>query len=157
MILKNCPIKWAKLHQVDRTFTPAWSINAYLTPEQIEAVKAAAAEVSDGKLTVSLKHDDDGTYISCSRKEKRRDGTDNKPPRLVDANKRPFTEEVGNGSICNIIAKPFKYDTAGKKGVTMILEAVQVVDWHEYKGNEDFDSADSELGEAPPDEEDFPA
>lgn len=142
MILKNCKIKWAKVHQVDRTFTPAWSINAYLSPEQIEAVKAAADEASAGKLQVSFKHDDDGTYISCTRKEKRRDGTNNKPPRVVDVMKRPFTEEVGNGSVCNIIANPFPYDTAGKKGVTMILEAVQVIDWHEYKGNEDFEDTE---------------
>lgn len=138
MILSNCKVKWAKVHQVDRTFTPAWSIQVYLNSEQMDAVKAAATEVSEGKLAASFKHDDDGTYITCSRKEKKRDGTMNKAPRVVDAKKQPFTEEIGNGSVCSIIANAFAYDAAGKKGVTMILEAVQVVNWVEYKGNEDF-------------------
>lgn len=124
---------------MDRTFTPAWSIQVYLNSEQIEAIKFAAAEVSEGKLSASLKHDDDGTFITCSRKEKKRDGSMNKPPRVVDIKKHDFKEDIGNGSVCNVIANPFAYDTAGKKGVTMILEAVQVVKWEEYVGAEDFD------------------
>lgn len=141
MILTNCKVKWAKVHQVDRTFTPAWSVQVYLNSEQIDAVKQAASEVSEGKLQASFKHDDDGTFITCSRKEKKRDGNMNKAPRVVDMQKQVFTEDIGNGSICNVITNAFAYDTAGKKGVTMILEAVQVVKWEEYKGNEDFEDA----------------
>lgn len=156
MILTGCKVKWAKVHQVDRTFTPAWSVQVYLNPEQIVAIKAAASEASEGKLQASFKHDDDGTYITCSRKEKKRDGSMNKPPRVVDIAKKPFAEEIGNGSICNVITNPFPYDTAGKKGVTMILEAVQVVNWVEYKGSEDFEDAPATAATNGADTDDLP-
>lgn len=141
MLLSNCKVKWAKVHQVDRTFTPAWSIQVYVNSEQIEALKKAAREASAGKYDPAFKHDDDGTFITCTRKEKRKDGTENKPPRVVDLSKRDFKDDIGNGSVCNVIAAPFAYDAGGKKGVTMILDAVQVVEWVEYKGSEDFEDA----------------
>ncbi len=129
MILNNCKVKWAHVHQVDRRFTPRWTINVYLNAEQVNALRTDK---------VPLKNDDEGTYITATRNETRKDRTPNKPPRVVDMAKQPFTKEIGNGSVCNVIVTPFDYEFAGKKGVTVLLDAVQVVEWKEYVGEEDF-------------------
>jgi len=129
MILNNCKVKWAHVHQVDRRFTPRWTINVYLNAEQVNALRTDK---------VPLKNDDEGTYITATRNEKRKDGDPNKPPRVVDMAKQPFTKDIGNGSVCNVIVTPFDYEFAGKKGVTVLLDAVQVVEWKEYVGEEDF-------------------
>ena len=130
MILNNCKVKWAHVHEPDSRFPPpSWSVNIYLDPDQLTAV---------AKEGVPFKTDDDGPYIQAKRKTKNQKGSDVKPPRVVDMMKKPFTEEIGNGSICNVIVQPYDWTFGGKKGRGMWLDAIQVGTWDEYKGNEDF-------------------
>ena len=78
------------------------------------------------------------------------------PPRVFGANRLPYDGPVGNGSDvrCQIIIKVFEYK--GKKGLTVYLNAVVVVNLVEYSNiNEDalFEGlaagADDVFGDAP--------
>lgn len=130
MILNNCKVKWAHVHEPNNNFPPpAWSINIYLNAEQLNAVKAEG---------VPFKTDDDGAYIQAKRKVKTNEGKEIKPPRVVDMAKQPFTKEIGNWSVCNVIVDFYDWEFNKKSGRGAWLNAVQVVDWKEYVGSEDF-------------------
>lgn len=130
MILNNCKVKWAHVHEPNNNFPPpSWSVNVYLNGEQLNAVKAEG---------IPFKTDDDGAYIQAKRKVKTVSGKDMKPPRVVDMAKQPFTKEIGNGSICNVIITPYEWEFNKKTGKGAWLDAIQVVEWKEYVGSEDF-------------------
>lgn len=130
MILKNAKVKWAKLIKPDE-MSGKWSINLYLSAEQIEAVK---------KEGINPKEDKDGIpFVQATRKPKSSKGADIEPPRVVDAERKPFTKNIGNGSICNVIVSFYDWEFNKKTGRGVWLEAVQVVDLKDYAGSEDFD------------------
>lgn len=130
MILKNAKVKWAKLIKPDE-MSGKWSINLYLTAEQI------AELVKEG---IEPKTDKDGVpFVQASRKPQSNKGATIAPPRVVDMNRKPFTGAIGNGSVCNVIVSIYDWKFAGKVGKGVWLEAVQVVDLKEYAGSEDFD------------------
>lgn len=140
MILKNAKVKWAKLIHPDE-MSGKWSIDLYLTPEQLAAVKAEGIEP---------KLDNEGVpCITAGRKPKSAKGTDIPPPRVVDINRQHFKGAIGNGSVCNVIVSFYDWKFAGKTGRGTWLEAVQVIDLKEYTGREDFDGvpAGAEINE----------
>ncbi len=130
MILKNAKVKWAKLIKADE-MSGKWSINLYLSSEQMEAVR---------KEGIEPKIDKDGVpFIQATRKPKSSKGTEIDPPRVVDIDRKPFTKNIGNGSTCNVIVSFYDWTFNKKEGKGVWLEAVQVVDLKEYTGTEDFD------------------
>lgn len=140
MILNNAKVKWAKLIQPDE-MSGKWSIDLYLTAEQLEAVKAEGIEP---------KTDKEGTpFIYAARKPKSNKGTEIPPPRVVDMERKPFKGAIGNGSVCNVIVSFYDWTFQKKTGRGVWLEAVQVVDLKEYAGREDFDGvpAGAEINE----------
>jgi len=131
MILYNCEVKWARLTAPDQ-MSGKWSIRIYLSPEQADALRAERLE---------LKADEDKrVFINASRKPVTSKGKKVEPPRVVGMDKKPFEKEIGNGSICNIIADPYDWTFGNKTGRGLWLNAVQVVTWKEYVGHEDFDA-----------------
>lgn len=150
MILNNCKVKWAHVHEPNNNFPPpTWSINVYLNPEQLNAIKAER---------VPFKTDDEGAYIQAKRKTKTTEGKDIKPPRVVDINKQPFAKDIGNGSICNIILDFYDWEFNKKSGRGAWLNAVQVVEWKEYVGSEDFGEPEPKpaVDNTPEGEDDLP-
>lgn len=144
MILKNAKVKWAKLIKPDE-MSGKWSINLYLTNEQLESLKAERIEA---------KVDKDGVpFIQATRKPKSSKGADIEPPRVVDIERKPFTKSIGNGSICNVIVSFYDWEFNKKEGRAVWLEAVQVVDLKDYAGSEDFDEP---VGAAMKNEDDLP-
>lgn len=131
MKLNNCKVKWAHVHEPNNSFPPpTWSINIYLSGEQLNEVKAEG---------LPFKTDEEGAYIVAKRKTKTVEGKDIPAPRVVDMNKQPFNKEIGNGSVCNVIFDVYEWEYMKRKGKSAWLNAVQVVDWKEYLGKEDFD------------------
>lgn len=130
MILKNCKVKWAKLIKPDE-MSGKWSINLYVTSEQLAELKAQGIEP---------KVDKDGVpFVQAARKPKSNKGTEIDPPRVVDADRKPFAKNIGNGSVCNVIVSIYDWTFQKKEGKGVWLEAVQVVELKEYEGREDFD------------------
>lgn len=129
IVLKNVRVKYAKLIRPGQAYDEGqpdlWSVNMYVNAEakaQLTAVGATPKIDKEG-----------GEYFIAKRNVVNKNREDVKPPILVDGRKEPFTEEVGNGSICNIAVTPFPWEKgrAGtpsyKTGVLIYLNAVQVV------------------------------
>jgi hypothetical protein len=121
--LKNVSVKYAKVIRpgkaYDESHPEEWSVNMYVTDEDREVLMAHG---------VNPKEDKQGQeYFIAKRKTIAKSGEPMKPPTVVDAKKAPVTDDIGNGSICNIVVTPFPWEKGKKKGVTLFLNAVQVV------------------------------
>ncbi len=100
-----------------------------LSSETIEDLKHAGVPVkNDGER---------GSYVTAKAV---------RPPRVMDASKRPWDDTViGNGSTIKIAAKPFDWTFKGKSGVSLGLNSLMVVNLVEYEMEElDAEESDTE-------------
>ena len=139
--LNRVRVQWASV-QADNpntTYDPRWEVEAILSSEQ------AAVFVDAG---VKVKEDDGVLSLRFKRKvsgDKKGGGTyTNKPPQVVDAAKAPFTDLIGNGSLCNIAYSLRDWDGFGAQGVAADLNAVQVLELVPYGGDQGADEFDDE-------------
>ena len=66
-------------------------------------------------------------------KVKRKDGSLNQPPKVVDSQLNPITNTlVGNGSKIKVSYRPFEWNFGGRSGVSAGLNSVQVLELVEY-------------------------
>ena len=100
---------------------------------------------SDGVYTLDLSLDSKNKKIAESdglkikNKAKRKDGSLNKAPDVIDNMKRPLEGTlIGNGSAVNVLYKTYEWvhKPTGNTGVSADLQAVQVVDLVPYAGDE---------------------
>ena len=128
IVLRNVPIKWAKLHDPDRPSWggSSWKINAVLSEKQAKAFKEVGFRV---------KQDGNGDwYITCERKEITAGGKKLRPPRIIGRDGMPSQEHIGNGSVCNIKVWCKYWKSASDEGLKPYLDTVQIVDLIEYDG-----------------------
>jgi hypothetical protein len=131
-VLRNVPVKWAKVHQPNTSFEPhSWEIVAVLTKEQADALQKEAKDLSP--KGIKFKEVEGNIEFRFRRKTERSDGnggtTKNSPPVVVGP-KGPgdlFDKLIGNGSICNIQYSFSAYENKFGKGVTTDLKGVQVL------------------------------
>ena len=143
--ITRASVKYAKVHRPGKAYDSShpdeWSINAYVTPEDREALMARG---------VNPKTDKDGAeYYNIKRSVKTKAGADAKAPDVVDHAKKPFTEDIGNGSICNIAVTLFPWTKGPKSGVKLYLNAVQVIKHVAYQtsGADSFQEEEPEVEE----------
>ena len=138
-MLKRVPIKWAALQSPDTAYEHKWKVNAILTSVQAEELKSAG---------FNIKIDKDGdSFLEVSSKVTKVDGSKNNPPRVVGSDgKTPFTQEPGNGSICNIQVFAKTWDKSGNNGIKSYLNGVQVVEHIPYAGGASFDDESGDSG-----------
>ena len=120
-VLKNVKVEWAKVFEPDTKFTPVYSVDAVLDQQHVKQLQ------EDG-LGDMIKEKDGNKVFRFKKKAISKDGKPLPPPKVVDMKKQPFTELLGNGTVCNIAYEPFDYEFAGRKGKTARLLALQVVD-----------------------------
>lgn len=108
------PCKWAKVYQPDDYGGDLrYKVNLYLN-------KADLRTLADSGSKVKVKEDDDGKYVTFSRKQSQEINGEVKelgPPLVIDAEKNPFDAEIGNGS--EVTVKVAIYDTRMGKGTRM--------------------------------------
>lgn len=125
IVLRNVRVKYAKLikpgQAMDENQPDLWSVNMYVTDADHAILNDLGAVPKVDKSGVE--------YFVGKRNVKNKKGEDVKPPAIVDKKKQPFTEEIGNGSECNIAITPFHWTKLGKSGVLLYLNAVQVVNF----------------------------
>jgi hypothetical protein len=140
VIIKDVELRWAKLNNAVSPFgTLQWELQVVADKsrtkelEQFGKVKAT----TDGKVSVNLK-----------KKALKADGSPAEPVRLVDAKKETIQDRsiVGNGSKGNVMVFLRPYEMMGKKGISVMLVAVQVTELQEYRATSgvDFDMLDSD-------------
>jgi len=88
---------------------------------------------------IKNKGDERGDFVTIKRKAKRKDGSANKAPDVMDGMKRPLEGTlIGNGSAVNVLYKTYEWvhKPTGNTGVSADLQAIQVVDLVPYAGAE---------------------
>jgi hypothetical protein len=137
--LSNVRVAWARVIRpgkaYEETAPPEWTVNMYVTPEDADLLQAHGCTPATDK--------EGHEYYRAKRKTVTKAGQAMKPPVVVDKRKAPFTEEIGNGSICNIVVTPFPWTKGKKSGVTLFLQVVQVLD-HVTVGYDPTDLLDAE-------------
>tara|TARA_R100000750_G_scaffold50450_3_gene35333 strand:- start:1176 stop:1652 length:477 start_codon:yes stop_codon:yes gene_type:complete len=132
---------WAAITNPNTTFDSdgVWTVDvANLDKKNLAVVK------KDG-LTVKNKGDDRGDFVTVKRKVRRKDGSLNRAPDLVDGQKRTMTNTlIGNGSKVNVHYTTYEWEFKGRSGVSADLRAIQVTDLIPYntEADEAFDVVD---------------
>lgn len=150
IVLKNARVRYAKVikpgHAFDEGQPDLWSVNIYPTDSDRELLLATGA-------TEKMDKNNDGFFIA-KRNTRNKQGDAVQPPAVVDAKKNPFTQEIGNGSVCNIAVTPFTWTKGKNTGVLLYLNAVQVVNHVAASQGVDafdvVDTGDAETGDGLP-------
>jgi hypothetical protein len=134
MTIVSGKVYWAAIQAPNTTYEPEWGLDMLVDDNNRKAFEA------DG-VAIKNKGDERGDFVHIRQKVSRRDGTQNDAPVVMDGQKKPFSDLVGNGSVCNVQYTPFEWEMNGKSGTSPILKKVQVVSLVEYAGGnaEDFD------------------
>ena len=136
--LTNVRVKYCKVIKPGKAYDDGapdeWSTNMYVTPEDRDTLMANG---------VNPKEDKEGhEYWLAKRKTVNTKSEAVKPPVVVDGSKRPFTDDIGNGSVCNVAVTLFPWERKGKSGVLLYLNAVQVVNHVPFSGAGGADAFD---------------
>jgi len=131
-VIRNVSFYYAKLDKPVSPFgTDIYDMQVRFPKERIEEMSAygKVREVEDGNFAINI-----------TRKAKNAKGQAT-PVRIVDANKNPITDLIGNGSSGNIIVYQYDWAVSGRTGRKTVLIAVQVTDMIKYVPQEavDFD------------------
>lgn len=129
--IEGATLNWVKVAKPQQN---PFNKEEYQYEMQIATTDAAKAEEwKANHLNVKTK---DGVHtVSLRRKAKRADGSDNGPVRVVDANLAPFenVSTIGNGSVGNVIVFQYPWNNMGRSGISSSLTAIQVIEYKEYK------------------------
>jgi hypothetical protein len=132
MIVRNCKVKWASLKNPNTTYTPRWEVNMYPPEEGVAQMEDAGIELKTDKETGEK-------FYKAMRNVQTKSGKELSPPVVVDRQKEPFDQLIGNGSICNIKLTVKEVNAFGQNRVKGYLDSVQVINHIPYGDGEDFD------------------
>lgn len=124
LAIKNVPVRWAHLINPDTMYQPQWSVEMLLNAADAKQMKALGFNVKDSE---------DGPFLKAKSVVTTRGGKVNRKPVLVGPDPAvPFEEEVGNGSVCNVLVYAKYVTVSGKKYLACYLNGVQVIEHVAY-------------------------
>ena len=154
-LLKNVKVNWAEVHKENERYG-GWSCEVEVTHEVMDQLiqMGVADKVKTTKADYSKEKGADGKYplmtvnpyLKLRVYPTKKNKEPNKAPIVIDAMKRPFTENIGNGSVCNVSIHVWDKGD-GTRGI--IWKAIQVVkhiaygdplDEFEAVGGDEFES-----------------
>ena len=145
MPVLNGKAYWASVVTPNTTFDEDGVYSIDLAVDE-ENKKSA---VSEG-LSIKNKGDERGDFVTIKRKAKRKDGSVNRAPDIMDNMKRPLQNTlIGNGSTVNVLFKTYEWNhkPTNRSGKSADLQAVQVVNLIPYEGSNSASSAFKEVPE----------
>ena len=145
MPILNGKAYWASVVSPNTTFD---ADGVYSVDLAVDAENKKKAE-ADG-LSIKNKGDERGDFVTIKRKAKRKDGSANKAPDVMDGMKRPLQNTlIGNGSDVNVLYKTYEWNhkPTGRSGTSADLQAVQVVNLIPYEGTGSSANAFEEVPE----------
>jgi hypothetical protein len=93
----------------------------------------AKAVFEESGLEIKNVGDEKGDFIKLKRKVRRKDGSMNQRPTVVDSQNTPMNDTyIGNGSLVTVKFRPYDWSWGNRKGRGGDLCAIQVVDLVEY-------------------------
>lgn len=120
---------WSFTKNPDVKYEPVWRITVQMEDSEAQKLK---------EFGVKVRRNDDGIFEYKFKRNvtNRKTGGQNPPPRVVDAQKEPFDQIIGNGSKVVVQYKPFEWKNSFGKGVGLDLQAVQVIEHIPYAGGD---------------------
>jgi len=122
-VIRNVNFYYAKLDKPVSPFgTEIYDLQVRFPKERIQEMSAfgKVREVEDGNFAINV-----------TRKAKNAKGQKT-PVRIVDTNKAPVKDLIGNGSEGNIIVYQYDWNVSGRSGTKTILIAIQVTNLIKY-------------------------
>lgn len=121
---------------------PSWKIDLIVDDKEKERLEGLGLK---GKAT-------DANRFTFKQKAVRKDGTENRPPNVVDAGKNPWPDDtlIGNGSKVKVAFTTYEHQMSKQYGLGKGLNAVQVLDLVPYSGGggvSEFDNEASDVDE----------
>ena len=147
MPILNGKAYWASVVSPNTTFDED---GVYSVDIAVDANNKKLAEAEG--LSIKNKGDDRGDFVTIKRKAKRKDGSANKAPDVMDGMKRPLQNTlIGNGSDVNVLFKTYEWNhkPTGRSGKSADLKANQVIDLVAYEGGNTTASEFEEIPDAP--------
>ena len=110
---------WASVTTPNTTYEPVYTVNLVVDDETAESFKSRG---------YSVKEMDEGQALIIKRKVNGPNGMVRQAPKLVDAQKNPLDERVGNGSKVKVQYKEWESVWKGKTFKGLDFQAMQVLD-----------------------------
>ena len=129
---------WVSVAQPNTTFNSdgVWSVDI----SNLDEKNMAKAQAQG--LSIKNKGDERGNFVTAKRNVKRKDGSMNTKPKVVDSAKKDISATlIGNGSDINVLYSTYEWNFSGKAGVSADLHAIQVTSLVEYTAKEDANDA----------------
>lgn len=118
---------WASVQAPNTTFEPVYQVDLHVNEDSAKALK-------DLGLTVKKV---EGEYVcKFKRKQFKLDGTENKKPTVVLADKTPFDGLVGNGSEVIVQFSTYEWKNKFGSGISADLQGIQIIDLVEYRAGD---------------------
>lgn len=122
---------WASVMRPNTTFDSdgVWTVDVSLD--------AKNKKIAEGdKLTIKNKGDDRGDYVTVKRNVRRKDGSFNKAPQVMDSQKRVMKETlIGNASEISVLYTTYDWEFKGRSGTNADLRAIQVKNLVPYQND----------------------
>ena len=136
-VLKNKKLMWTKLAKPEDSFDKShtyWSTVVLVDQATSDKMKKAGMSGA-GKTTVV-----EGTEVPSIKMTRKthwkKSGDEKSPVRVVDMYGQDIDPRIiGNGTVANVQYTATPYDFNGRKGRSVELVAIQVVELVEYKGS----------------------
>jgi hypothetical protein len=122
-VIRNVNFYYAKLDKPVSPFgTEIYDLQVRFPKERVQEMSAygKVREVEDGNFAINI-----------TRKAKNAKGQKT-PVRIVDTEKNPIKDLIGNGSEGNIIVYQYDWNVSGRTGTKTILIAIQVTNLIKY-------------------------
>ena len=119
---------WTSVTVPNETFEPVYTVDLVISDEDAQDFNSRGVKVKD----FSLKDETGepqfiGKAVTIKRKVNAKNGR-RPAPKLYNLNKEPMDVTVGNGSAVKVQYNEFAWDYAGKSGVSLDFQAMQVLD-----------------------------
>ena len=122
---------WASVMRPNTTFDSdgVWTVDVSLD--------AKNKKIAEGdKLTIKNKGDDRGDYVTVKRNVRRKDGSFNKAPQVMDSQKRVMKETlIGNASEISVLYTTYDWEFKGRSGTNADLRAIQIKNLVPYQND----------------------
>ncbi len=110
---------WASVTTPNTTYEPVYTVNLVVAEDVAESFRSKGFAVKDM---------DEGPAIIIKRKVNGPNGMIRSAPKLVDGNKNPIDERIGNGSAVKVQYKEWESVWKGKTFKGLDFQAMQVLD-----------------------------
>ena len=136
MAIVNGKAYWSSVTTPNTTFEPVYTVDLVVSDEVAQEFEKRGVKVKD----FSLKDESGepqyvGKALTIKRKVNGKKGP-RPAPKLVDRNKVEINTKVGNGSEVRVQYNEYPWEYAGKSGVSLDFQGMQVVNLVEMKSSD---------------------